>query len=128
MYPYLMEEKDFLLQTKKDISKLIMDVLAEKTSVQEAIKCFPQNISDESTECAFHALLHYEADEDYRKYDAEYTEEQKDYLEYIANLFNQGEILPANIIEEYKKYYKTAPLKSKKGIIYILRNLFRFII
>ena len=123
-----MEQKDFLLKAKKTISQLIIDILAERISVQDGIKKFPRGIEDDSVECSLHAILHYEADEDYRKQDPEYAVEQKDYLEYIANLFQQGEDMPINIIEEYKKYYETAPVISKKGIIYMLKNLFRLTI
>jgi len=117
-----MEEK---LKAKKLLSELIIDILSEKISVEEAVKRFPRGIKDESINCAIHALLHYEADEDYRKYHPDYLEEQREYLEYIANLFRQGEDFPVNIIEEYKKYYETAPIVTKKGIINTLKNLFR---
>ncbi len=120
-----MSEINSVIQSRKIISELIIDILSGKINIQDAIKKFPQNINDESAQCAFHAILHYEADEDYRQHDLLYSEEQKDYLEYIANLFENGEDIPANIIEEYKKYYESAPLLSKKGIIYALKNLFR---
>ena len=123
-----MKETKSLISAKIKVSELIIQVLAEKTSVREAVKEFPCNINDESIKCAFHALLHFEADEDYRRCDMEYIEEQKDYLENIANLFKNGECLPANIIEEYLNYYETTPVISKKGIIHLLKNLFRLTI
>ncbi len=112
-------------QTRKNIAELIFDILAEKITVKDAILKFPRDIENESIECALHAILHFEADEDYRKSDPEYFEEQKDYLEYIANLFRQGQDLPANIIQEYRQYYETPPVRSKKGIINTIKNLFR---
>ncbi|HSA07657.1 MAG TPA: hypothetical protein P5556_10825 [Candidatus Gastranaerophilales bacterium] len=117
-----------IIEAKKLISELILDILSEKTSVQNAIKRFPQDIKDESIECAFHAILHFEADEDYRKNDPEYADEQWDYLEYIADLFQRGEDLPLNIIQEYRKYYESAPLIGKNDIMSVLKNLFRLTI
>jgi len=122
-----MKNRESITQARQNIANLIIDILAEKITVQEAIKSYPQGIKDESAECAFHAILHYEADEDYRKHDPDYFEEQKNYLEYIANLFRQDEDLPSNIIDEYRKYYETPPLMSKKGIMYTIKSLFRLI-
>ena len=119
---------DRIIKIKKDLAALIYDILAEKISVQDSVKKFPKGIKDDSVVCAIHAIIHYDADEDYRKYDSLYFEEQKEYLEYIANLFREGENLPLNIIEEYKNYYETAPIIRKKGIIETLKNLFRFTI
>lgn len=120
-----MSDKNSVIQAKKNLSGLIFDILTEKINVQDSIKFFPQDIEDESVECALHAILHFEADEDFRKYEPDYYEEQKDYLAYIAELFSRGEDLPANIIAEYKNYYEAAPSTGKKGIINMLKNLFR---
>lgn len=120
-----MNNIDTITQARKTISEIIIDILAEKISIREGIKKFPDYIGDESAECAFHAILHYDADEDFRKLDPDYLEEQNNYLEYIAELFQKGEDLPANIIDEYRQYYEKPPLLSKKGIINTIKNLFR---
>jgi len=113
---------------KQKVSDLIIQVLAEKITIREAVKAFPHDTEDESIKCALHALLHYEADEDYRKKDPEYAEEQIDHLENIANLLKNNEPLPVNIIEEYRKYYEDVPIWSQKGWKNILKNLFRLTI
>ncbi len=105
--------------------ELIMQVLAEKISIQDAIKHFPRDEECSSLECAFHALLHYEADEDYRKHDPDYAEEQAEHLEGIACSLKNGEPLPLNIIQDYGEYYEKAPVLSKKGFKNIFKNLFR---
>ncbi len=122
-----MSRKNSVIQARKLVSGIIIDVLTEKTSVREAIKKFPPDIDDKSVECAFHALLHFEADEDYRSHDKIYAEEQEEYLEYLAGLLAGGEDIPANIIEEYGEYYESSPVLSKKGIMFTLKNLFRLI-
>ena len=113
---------------RKRVSDLIMKVLAGKISIQEAVKKFPPDTNDESIECVLHALLHFEADEDFRKNDPVYAQEQVDHLENMANLLKNDESLPLNIIEEYRKYYEESPIISKKGIINTLKNIFRFTI
>ncbi|OGI04392.1 MAG: hypothetical protein A2Y25_00820 [Candidatus Melainabacteria bacterium GWF2_37_15] len=113
---------------KDKVSQLIIQVLTEELSVQEAIKAFPNHSEDESLKCAFHALLHYEADEDYREKDPEYADEQIDHLENIAILLKNNESLPVNIIEEYRKYYEDVPVLSQKGWKNIIKSLLRLTI
>ena len=51
------------------VSELIRKVLIGELTVRDAIVNFPANTNDKSIDAAFHALVHYEADEDYRKRD-----------------------------------------------------------
>ena len=90
---------------RKFVSRLIYAVLTERKNVREAIKLFPKT-KDRSIECAYHALVHYEADEEIRYKDIEYRDAQDDYLEFLAQTLSEGNALPQNIIEEYKPYYK----------------------
>ena len=90
---------------RKFVGRLIYAVLTERKNVREAIKLFPDS-KDRNIECAYHALVHYEADEDMRYKDIEYREAQDDYLEFLAQTLSEGKDLPKNIIEEYKPYYK----------------------
>lgn len=113
------------MNNRQKISELIIGVLTEKMTVQEAIKDFPKFVEDESEQCALHALLHYEADEEFRRHDPEYASEQDDHLESIANAFKNGESLPINIILEYKNYYEETPLLSKYGLKTLFKRLFR---
>ncbi len=88
---------------------------------------YPKDTDDESLIAAYHALIHYEADEDFRKRDALYKEEQDDYLEFLADILDKGEDLPQNIIDNYKKFYDTAPMLHKKGLSGSLKSFFKFI-
>lgn len=93
------------IEKRKLVGRLIYSVLAERVNVREAIKMFPEN-NDRSIECAYHALVHFSADEEMRYKDIEYREAQDDYLEFLAQTLSDGKCLPQNIIDEYKPYYK----------------------
>ncbi len=99
-------EFDNVLNARKYIGKLIIAVLTDRIIVREAIKKFPKNVKDASIKSAYHALIHREADEDYRRADLNYRDEQDDYLEQIALILQRGEQLPKNIIKNYNKYYR----------------------
>ena len=92
------------LNERKFVSRLIISVLTEQRNVREAIKLFPET-KDNNIECAYHALVHYAADEELRLKDIEYKDAQDEYLEFIAQTLDSGENLPKNIINEYKPYY-----------------------
>ena len=110
---------------RKYISSLIFDVLLEKTIVREALLKFPKDLDDPSSIAAYHALIHLEADEDLRKKDDLYKQEQDDYILYIAETFQKGEELPINIVKEYSDFYDWAPSqfsKTKKGVFEKLKR------
>lgn len=117
-------------KTKKErayTAKLIRLVLIGELCVREAIKQFPQDCEDTSIEAAYHALIHYEADENLRNNDAIYKDAQDDYIEMIAFTLEKGENLPENVITNYRKYYKGSNMphsKTKKGI---LESFFRYL-
>ena len=71
---------------------------------------------DKNIECAYHALVHYEADEDLRYRDIDYREEQNDYLEFIAETLSAGNELPRNIIADYEDFYKGVARPWMNGI------------
>ena len=87
------------------VAELIRKVLISQICVREAILQFPRDTEDRSIQAAYHALVHYEADEDLRNRDNIYREEQDDYLEFISQTLEIGEDLPDNIIKNYEKYY-----------------------
>lgn len=93
------------IDERKYVGRLIYSVLAERTNVREAIKNFP-DVQDRNIECAYHALVHYAADEEMRYKDIEYREAQDDYLEFLAQTLSEGKDIPKNIIDEYKPYYR----------------------
>lgn len=110
------------------VSKLIKQVLVGKITVAVALKNFPNNyVVDETLDIAFHALVHYEADEDLRRRDALYREEQDEYLHYLAEVLEHGEDVAVNIIGEYKKYYSEAPIYKDINDKYKFSKLFKFI-
>lgn len=114
------------INNRKLVSRLIISVLTERRSVREAILLFPET-DDKNIECAYHALVHYEADEDIRKYDIEYRDEQDDYLEFIANTLSEGKDLPRNIVADYEKYYHGVSRPWKKGFKNMVKEFLRAI-
>ncbi|MDD3238299.1 MAG: hypothetical protein PHV37_09425 [Candidatus Gastranaerophilales bacterium] len=101
------------------VSRLIFAALTAKIPVREALLNFPQDMHDSSVETAWHALCHREADDDLRRRDFSYAQEQDEYLEMIAFTLQKGEELPQNIIQEYKGYHQSALIphsKKLKGI------------
>lgn len=114
-----MSKKEYR-EERKNVSRLIYMVLAEMLDVKEAVLRFPKDINDATIKTAYHALVHYEADEDFRKNNLDYKDEQDDYLEFIAQILQTGNALPQNIIKNYDEYYKninTPHSKSMKGLI-----------
>ena len=85
-------------------------------------------MQDDSLQCAWHALIHFEADEDFRKKDAEYAQEQDNFLETMAFMLQKGESLPKNTIEEYNKYYEPVIKSETKNFLSRIKSVFRFII
>ena len=114
------------INNRKFVGRLIYAVLTERKNVREAIKLFPES-KDINIECAYHALVHYAADEDIRYKDMEYREAQDDYLEFLAQTLSEGKYLPKNIIEEYKPYYKGMATPWQNGLHGFLKEFKRFI-
>ena len=114
------------LNNRKFVGRLIYSVLTERRCVREAIKLFPDSM-DKNIECAYHALVHFEADEDIRYRDIEYREAQNDYLEEIAQTLVAGKDLPRNIIADYEDYYKGTASLWKNGWHGFLKEFKRFI-
>lgn len=99
-----------IVKTRKQTALLLFNVLAGKVSVLEALKNFPKNSADESVNVCFHILVHYDADEDIRKNDEAYREEQDEFILNMAQILQNGESLPINIINEYNEFYKDETL------------------
>ncbi len=114
------------INDRKFVGRLIYAVLTERKTVREAILLFPDT-KDKNIECAYHALVHYEADEDLRYKDFEYREEQDDYLEFIAQTLSQGKDLPKNIVADYEDYYKGISHPWKAGIKGFFKEFLRFV-
>lgn len=101
-------------------------VLTERRCVREALKLFPDSM-DKNIECAYHALVHFEADENIRYQNIEYREEQNDYLEFIAETLSAGKELPRNIIADYEDYYKGTASVWENSWHGFLKEFLRFI-
>ena len=114
------------INNRKYVGRLIFSVLTERKNVREAIKLFPES-KDVNIECAYHALVHYAADEEMRYLDIEYREAQDDYLEFLAQTLSEGKNLPKNIIQEYKPYYKGTTQVWQNGLKGLWNELCRFI-
>lgn len=121
-----MIKKDYK-ESRQGVSRLIYMVLAESLCVREAILRFPKDVNDKTITAAYHALIHYEADEDFRAKDIEYKEEQDDYMEFIAETLQKGEELPKNIIKSYDKYYKNIELPHTDNMKGLLKGLCKFL-
>ena len=114
------------IKNRKIVGRLIYAVLTERQNVREAIKRFPES-RDASLECAYHALVHYAADEEMRYLDIEYKEAQDDYLEFLAQTLSEGKHLPKNIIDDYKPYYKGTAKPWEYGLKGFWSEFKRFI-
>lgn len=108
--------------------KVIIGVLTEHICVREGLLRFPKDaLDDPSIQAAWHALCHYEADEDLRRRDRVFADEQQELLELIAFTFKDGKELPQNIISAYSKYHSEVLIAPQKGWRAMLRKLTRFI-
>lgn len=108
-------------------AELVRKVLVGYLHVREALLKFPPDSNDKSVQAAFHALVHFEADEDLRRRDILYKEEQDEYLEMISQILESGEDLPDNIIKNYEKYYKEANIPHSDNAIGNIKRFFRFL-
>lgn len=109
------------------VAQLIRQVLIGKFCVREAINQFPHSSKDESIQAAYHALVHFEADEDLRKRDLLYKEEQDNYLMMISEILEKNEDLPFNIINSYKEFYKSANIPNGNDWKGKLKSFFKML-
>lgn len=114
-------------ENRKFCARLIQEVLSGYRITREALKRFPKGDTDKSVIAAYHALIHYEADEDIRKRDKEYKLEQDIYLKSLAEILATGNPLPENIINSYEEFYKGTVLTEKNTIWDKIKSIFRFV-
>ena len=115
------------LGDRKQVATLIRGVLTGRFCVREAINQFPHNHEDESIQAAYHALVHFEADEDLRARDLLYKEEQDNYLMMISEILEKEEDLPFNIINSYKEFYQNANIPNEKNLKGMLKSFFKML-
>lgn len=116
-----------VINERQKVAELIYRVLTNSLCVREALLHFPKDSKDKSITTAYHALLHFDADEDLRREDLLYKDEQNDYLEFIAETLNKGNDLPKNIIKSYDKYYKNINTPTSGGMKGLINSLCKFL-
>lgn len=115
------------INLRKKVSNTLFSVLSGETTVLSALSHFPKNTYDESVDVCFHILMHLEADEDIRKNDNDYREEQDDFILNIAQILQEGGDVPINIIKEYNDFYKETLIYPEINKETIISRLKKFI-
>ncbi len=115
------------MDDRRYVAALIIKVITGQMLVREAILRFPKDSQDINIITAYHALVHYEADEDFRATDAEYRDEQNNYLIMIAEILNNDKELPKNIIKEYEPYYPVRHLPTTSRFKTVIKALCKFL-
>ena len=126
MYGHKKIDRDYSKE-RKFVSRLIYKVLTSSISVKEALLQYPKDCDDLSIQASWHAISHYEADEELRLKDKIYAQEQYDYLEFIAETLQANKDLPQNIIDNYSHYYRDVPIADNSSMKGILKKLTRFL-
>ncbi|HIS88622.1 TPA: hypothetical protein IAA87_04265 [Candidatus Avigastranaerophilus faecigallinarum] len=114
-------------EIRKKVSRLFFGVLTKKLPVREALVRFPKDCEDKTIIASWHALCHLEADEDIRKKDLMYKQEQDEYIEFIAYTLQKGDALPENIISAYLPYHSAALIPNTNTFKGIISQLKRFL-
>lgn len=122
-----MDENNISINDRIYVGQLLKAVRLGDLCVREAMIRYPRDTKDDSLLAAYHALIHYEADEDLRLRDPLYKEEQDDYLEFIYQTLEKGESLPVNIINNYKDFYETAPILHEQNIKGFWKSFWKFL-
>lgn len=120
-------EIENIQSARKYVGNLIINVLTDRIIVREALKLFPRDVKDASIKCAYHALVHREADEDIRRRDLLYRDEQDSYLEQVAQTLKQGLELPKNIIKNYNTYYRDIEINHSNEFKIWLKRICKFL-
>lgn len=120
-----LDKSTFYLRQKA--GELIKCVLEKKMPARQALLAFPKDVEDPSIIASWHALCHLEADEELRKNDPEYAEEQDMFLEDIAGKLYIGDELPDYVIDAYKQYYDKPLNPHKDGLTGFIASLKNFL-
>ena len=122
-----MNEDKKTIEQRRQVAKLLVDVILGKIKVLDALKIFPKDSNDDSVNTCFHILVHFESDEDLRKKDSLYKETQDEFIVETAETLLKGNALPADIISEYKKFYQNDLIYRKNSKENIIKRLKRVI-
>ncbi len=121
------QDKELIITARKLVGIMLYDIISKNITPFEAIQKFPKDIEDTSVKIAWHAIIHFDSDEDMRKTDNLYAQEQIKYLEGLGKILLQGEPLPENILQEYESIYEETILPKRATIKEYLKSIFRFI-
>ncbi len=114
-------------ELRKKAAELYDKVINKQMSVRNALSQFPADCEDATLITAWHALCHFEADEDIRAKDSLYKEVQDDYISFIRDTLKKGNELPKNIVNKYIPYHENALIPNSKRLKGIFQTLKRFI-
>ena len=121
------QDNELIISARKLVGILIYDIISRNITPFEAIQKFPKDIEDTSIKIGWHAIIHFDSDEDIRKKDNLYAQEQMRYLESIGKILLNGEPLPENILQEYENLYEETVLPKKTTFKEYIKSIFRFI-
>lgn len=121
-----MQNSDYF-KDREFVGRLICSVLAKRISVREALLSFPKDCEDKTVKAAWYALCHLEADEDLRKKDELYAQEQDEYIDFIAKTLTEGKSLPENIINSYKQYHDEPLIPHNQTFKGKIKELLKFL-
>ncbi len=121
------KQKELNQKAREATGNLLYSVIAGAITPFEATKYFPKNIDDISLKIAWHALLHFDADEELRIENPEYAQEQIKYIELLAKILSQGKELPENMLDDYEALHMETFLPKQYNWLGKLKSIFRFI-
>ena len=123
----MLSDNELIIAARKFVGILLYDIISRKIPPFEAIQKFPKDIEDSSVKIAWHAIIHFDADEDIRKQDNLHAQEQMSYLESLGKILLEGHPLPENILTEYENLYQETILPKRVTFKEYLKSIFRFI-
>ena len=121
------KEKNDFFKEREFVGRLICSVLAKRICVRQALLEFPKDCEDKTVKAAWFALCHLEADEDLRKKDNLYAQEQDEYIDFIAKTLSEGKELPENIVNVYEQYHSEPLIPHKQSWSGKIKNLLKFL-
>lgn len=93
------KDKIELVNARKIAGEILQQILDKSISLKEAREKWPSYKGDISLDSAFHALYHFEDDEDIRFKDQKYTDWQIGQIKRIIESFKSGGPLEKDLIE-----------------------------
>jgi len=121
------KQKILVDKAREATGNILYSVISGAITPFDAVKYFPKNVEDVSLKIAWHALLHYDADEEIRAENPDYAQEQIRYIELLAKILVQGKELPANMLDDYENLYSDTILPKNYNWWGKLKEVFRFL-